>query len=287
MQGILFNIQRFSLYDGPGIRTTLFFKGCPLSCRWCHNPESLSPRPQRLSHPALCVHCDRCRQVCPAPPCTGCMACANACPTGALEVAGRSYTLQEAVDAALEDRLFYRDGGGVTLSGGEPLMQGAFAAALASRLAAEGISVAVDTSGYVPWSCIETILPHTALFLYDLKALDDGLHRSLTGVSNRRILQNLEKLCLSGACVKIRIPVIPGLNDGELAALARYIAPLPVAGVELMPYHDTARGKYQALGLPYPLEEVPLPTQPDIGQWLDQMKANGISAQCAAWEGEV
>lgn len=287
MQAILFHIQRFSLYDGPGIRTTLFFKGCPLACRWCHNPESISPRPQRLSHPSRCVGCGRCRQVCPAPPCTGCMACAGACPTGALEVAGRAYSLQEAADAALEDRLFYQDGGGVTLSGGEPLMQGGFAAALAARLSHEGISVAVDTSGCVPWPSLEAMLPHTALFLYDLKALDEGLHRRLTGVSNRLILRNLDRLCRAGACIRIRIPVIPGLNDSELEALARYIAPLPVEGVELMAYHDTARGKYEALGLPYPLEDTPLPTQQQMGHWISRMKGHGISAQCAAWKGEA
>ena len=185
MQGILFNIQRFSLYDGPGIRTTLFFKGCPLACRWCHNPESISPRPQRLSHPGLCVGCGRCRLVCPAPPCTGCMACTNACPTGALEAVGRAYSLQEAADAALEDRLFYQDGGGVTLSGGEPLMQGSFAAALAARLSLEGISVAVDTSGCVPWPSLEAMLPHTALFLYDLKALDEARSVVPMGISTR------------------------------------------------------------------------------------------------------
>lgn len=178
------------------------------------------------------------------------MACINACPTGAPEAVGRAYRLQEAVDAALEDRLFYQAGGGVTLSGGEPLMQGGFAAALAARLSLKGISVAVDTSGCVPCPSLEAMLPHTALLLYDLKALDDGLHRRLTGVSNRLILSNLDKLCRFGASIRIRIPVIPGLNDGELEALARYIAPLPVKAVEPMAYHDTARGKYEALGPP-------------------------------------
>lgn len=286
MKATLFNIQKFSLYDGPGIRTTLFFKGCPLSCLWCHNPESMVSRPQRLRHPDLCIDCGRCRPVCVSPPCTDCMRCADVCPTGAIERCGREYTLEEALREALADRLFYKKDGGVTLSGGEPLLQADFAAALACELKKEGISVAVDTSGFAPWEKLQPLLAHTDLFLYDLKAFDEDLHKKLTGVSNRIILDNLTRLSEAGARIFVRIPVIPGVNEGELEAIADFIKPLNIKDVELMAYHDTARDKYASLHRAYPLPDTPLPTRAEIDRWLDRMAARGVQAHCTTLEGE-
>ena len=285
MKGTLFNIQRFSLYDGPGIRTTIFFKGCPLSCRWCHNPESINARPQLLRRPDLCIGCGRCSTVCLSPPCTGCMRCAEVCPSGAIELCGKSYTIEEALEAALEDRFFYGTDGGVTLSGGEPLLQAEFAAAAAQRLKEEGIRTAIDTSGFAPWEKFELILPYADLFLYDLKAFDEDLHRELTGVSNGLILENLQKLCDKNARIFIRIPVIPGVNDGELEAIADFIAPLPIENVELMAYHDTARDKYTALHRIYPLKDTPIPDRKTIEHWIARMASCGVTAHCTTLEG--
>jgi len=285
LKATLFNIQKFSLYDGPGIRTTLFFKGCPLSCLWCHNPESMVTRPQRLMHPSLCIDCGRCRSVCLSPPCTGCMRCAQVCPTGAIELCGRTYTLEEAAEAALADRFFYKKDGGVTFSGGEPLLQAEFAAALAEKLKGEGVSVAVDTSGFAQWDKFEMLLPHTDLFLFDIKAFDEELHKKLTGVSNRLILDNLQRLCDRDARIFARIPVIPGINEGELEAIAAFIAPLPLEDVELMAYHDTARDKYASLHKAYPLPDVPVPTREDIDRWIDRMAACGVTAHCTTLQG--
>jgi pyruvate formate lyase activating enzyme len=276
--GLVFNLQKYSLQDGPGIRTTIFLKGCPLCCAWCHNPESISPRRELVVIGQRCVACGECRDACafgesaagkgPLPPrqdqCTLCGACVDACPTGARQMLGREMTVAEVVDAALQDRIFYEDsGGGVTISGGEPLLQPRFLLALAQALRAAGISVALDTTGF---GCTEHLLAAAGLsdlVLYDLKAFDEARHQELTGVSNRGILENLQALDQVHRNVWIRIPVVPGLNDDaeELKKIAALVARLhSVTLVNLLPFHRSGLHKYERLGWGHSLDGVEAPS---------------------------
>ena len=264
--GRVFDVQRYSLHDGPGIRTTVFLKGCPLACRWCHNPESQSFAPEVLVTAERCLSCGTCATACEhgAPPpgdarCTACGACVEACPAGARRLAGRETTVAEVMREVLRDRVFYDDsGGGVTFSGGEPLAQPAFLAALLDASRAAGIHTAVDTCGFAPRGRLMALAPRVDLFLFDVKIVDDARHRALTGVPSAPILANLRALAAAGAAVWIRVPVVPGLNDAEddLAAAAAVVAALPGAHrVSLLPYHRTGAAKARRLGR----------ARPDIG----------------------
>jgi pyruvate formate lyase activating enzyme len=276
--GLVFNIQKYSLQDGPGIRTTIFLKGCPLCCAWCHNPESISPRREIIVISQRCTACGECREACPfgdcAPnegplparndQCTFCAACVDACPTGARQMLGREMTVTEAVEAALKDRIFYEDsGGGVTISGGEPLMQPHFLLALAQTLRAAGVQVALDTTGF---GCTEHLLAAAALsdlVLYDLKAFDEARHKELTGVSNRGILENLQALDKIHRNVWIRIPVVPGFNDDaeELKKIAKFVSELhSVTLINLLPFHRSGLHKYERLGWGHSLDGVETPS---------------------------
>jgi len=226
--GFVFNIQKYSLQDGPGIRTTVFLKGCPLCCQWCHNPESISPRREIIVVESRCITCGECRAACEfgesvvgsgvLPPrhdqCTLCAECVDACPTGARQIIGRTMTVAEVVTEVLKDRIFYEDsGGGVTISGGEPLMQPRFVTALLESLREAGVHCVLDTTGF---GCTEHLLGAAKLanlVLYDLKAFDEQRHRELTGVSNRSILATLTALNQVHSNVWIRLPVVPGFND--------------------------------------------------------------------------
>jgi pyruvate formate lyase activating enzyme len=252
-KALVVNLQRFSLHDGPGVRTTVFFKGCPLKCLWCHNPESQSFKPEIMLYPDRCAHCGRCAAVCPTNgKCDGCGACAEVCAFEARELVGKAYTAEEIFRLALRDQgLYDQTGGGVTLSGGEVMAQDAgFLRELLLLFKSRGVSVAIDTCGYAPWENFETILDLTDLFLYDLKALDPGLHRKLTGADNALILQNLEKLAATGAALNLRVPVVPGANadEAEMTALAEYAlkacGPVPV---NLLPYHRVGSDKAERL----------------------------------------
>lgn len=265
MTGRVLDIKRLSVHDGPGIRTTVFLKGCPLRCRWCHNPESVSPEPEIGFWPDRCRGCGECAAVCPTGAhtfvagehrydravCTACGRCVAACLPGALEFHGRDLTPAAVVAAALEDRTFYaRSGGGVTLSGGEPLWQADFCAAVLALLRGAGLHTAVDTSGAVAWECFERVLPDTDLFLYDLKHTDDALHREHTGCSNREVLANLARLDEAGKPLEVRVPTIPGFNADEasMASIGEVLRRLPnLVGVRLLPYH-LARRKYETVG---------------------------------------
>lgn len=264
--GTIYNIQRFSLHDGPGIRTTVFLKGCPLRCAWCHNPESQGAKPQLSFFAQRCLGCGACGVVCAVhalgdghrvdyAACRACGMCVDRCASGALEILGREAATPEILQEVLKDEVFYRtSGGGVTLSGGEPLMQADFAAAVLRAAREAGIHTAVETCGHAPWPAVEKLLPWTNLFLYDVKQMDSDLHRQYTGVDNRLILANLEKLCRLGANVVVRTPVIPGYNDGaeNFLALAAFLHALshPVP-VEILPYNDLAGSKYPRLGMTY------------------------------------
>ena len=263
LTAVLFDLQKFSLVDGPGIRTAVFFKGCPLRCRWCHNPEGQSAAPQLLFRREKCVHCGRCREVCPngLRACSLCGDCVESCPAGAREIAGRTVTLDEVWEAIAADRSFYEaSGGGVTCTGGECMMQIDFLSALLEKCRLGGVHTAVDTAGCVPFSHFERVLPFADLFLYDLKCVSEDRHRAGTGASNRLILQNLREL--SRRCperVTVRIPVIPSFNtdERELSRMASFLKEIGLSRVELLPYHTMGNSKYDALGLASPLYSVP------------------------------
>lgn len=274
--GRVFNIQRYSLHDGPGIRTTVFLKGCPARCLWCHNPESQGFGPEVVLFEGRCAHCGTCASVCPegaAPPgcglCTACGACVEACPAAARELVGREMTVAEVLAEVRKDRVFYEEsGGGVTLSGGEPLAQLPFVAALLEACRRESIATALDTCGFAPRESLLRLVPLVDLFLFDVKLLDDARHRALTGLPSGPILDNLRALAAVHPQVWIRIPIVPGYTDSaaDLAATAALLGALPgVRRVDLLPFHRTGAAKARRLGRAYPLESLcpPPPWQLD------------------------
>ena len=253
MTGRVFDIQRFSIHDGPGIRTAVFFKGCPLRCAWCHNPESQRPGPELLFYAHKCKGCGKCAAVCSythTDSCAACGRCAAACPHGAREISGYEISTDDVLAKVLRDRAFYEtSGGGVTLTGGEPLAQPDFALELLQKCKANGLRTAMETSGYAPWETFSRLLPYLDLVYYDIKGIDPALHQKNTGVDNGIILANAERLKKSGKEVVFRMPYIPGYNDGELAAVRAFAGEFPL---QLMPYHATGESKYAALGRAYP-----------------------------------
>ena len=245
MEGIIFDIQRFSVHDGPGIRTTVFMKGCSLRCGWCHNPEGLRKEPQVQFFREHCIGCGRCGGQ-------HTLENATRCPAEALKRVGDTVTPEALLELVLADRDFYGSEGGVTFSGGECLLQPEFVAHMLQRLKEQGVTTAVDTCGNVPWAHIEQALPWCDTWLYDIKCADSENHRRFTGCDNGRILENLRKLAQTGANIWIRVPVIPDVNDNaeEMERIAKIAASIPgVSRVTLMPYHTLGKSKYQTLGL--------------------------------------
>ncbi len=245
MNGEIFDIQRFSVNDGPGIRTTVFFKGCNLKCRWCHNPESQSAQPQILFYADKCTGCGRCKSVTPNDTDFICF-------HDAKEICGRTYSVEEVLNEVLKDKMFYdNSGGGVTFSGGECMLQVGFLQEVLKACRANGIHTAVDTAGNVPWESFERILNDTDLFLYDVKLFDGEKHKRYTGVDNRRILENLTRLLDAKANVYIRIPIIGGVNDSteEMEKIRDFLRPHRPQRTELLPYHALGLHKYEALGM--------------------------------------
>lgn len=259
--GSVFNLQRCSVHDGPGIRTTVFLKGCPLSCAWCHNPEGIDPEPELMLHAERCLACGACRESCPLPVggaapvgaawdpvrCRRCGSCVAACPAGARELAGRSYHAPELVDLLERDRPFFEaSGGGVTFSGGEPLSQPSFLAECLRRCRSRGLHTAVDTCGSAARDTMLEVARLTDLVLFDLKLMDREAHRRYTGGDNRMILDNLRALSAEGTEVWVRLPLVPGVNDGaaNLDAAGAFLGSLPRRHrVFVLPYHGLAAGK--------------------------------------------
>jgi glycyl-radical enzyme activating protein len=295
IRGRIFEIQRFSIHDGPGIRTTVFLKGCPLKCAWCHNPEGISPALQLSFLPDKCIGCGYCLRACrhgghrlvdgkhvlDRAPCEVCGACAAECYAGALELVGRDVTVGDVLDEVLRDQPFYEtSGGGLTLSGGEPLAQIQFTEALLAAAKDHGLHCCMETCGLAPWERLQRVLPQVDLFLYDIKDLDPARHQAHTGVPNDQILANVRALHAAGAALRLRVPLIPSYNDQEdnLAGLAQLALALPgIEGVELMPYHRLGAGKHYRLGTENPLEEAPPgDAHVRLNEWIDALAARGV-----------
>ena len=250
----IFDIERNSYVDGPGIRTTVFFKGCNLHCSWCHNPESQSPNPQMLVYKNKCTGCGKCKEKCPnaLETCSLCGRCTLYCPHDARDVCGKEYTVDEVMREILKDKTFYENsGGGVTFSGGECMLQIDFLEAILKECKINGVHTAVDTAGHVPFECFEQIIPYTDLFLYDVKCYDSDKHRQYTGASNELILSNLGRLLKMGIAIWVRIPIIPTVNDSEeeMLNIKNFIISCgSPEKIELLPYHAMGEHKYAAIG---------------------------------------
>lgn len=265
LKGTLFNIQRFSIHDGPGIRTTVFFKGCPNHCSWCHNPESWSFRPDLMFYEEKCRLCGKCMTVCSNSvhcfrdavhrvdhsACKGCGKCVEFCPYSALEIAGKVYTVSKVMDIVSRDKLFYGDQGGITFSGGEPLAQIDFALDLAKKIHKAGFDLCIETSASLPWVNLEIMLPYVSMFLFDIKDTDAIRLKTYTGISLKTVEDNLTRLCEKEKPIILRCPVIPGINNRE--DHLQNIAKLTQIGqsireIHLEPYHPMGIGKAKRIG---------------------------------------
>lgn len=285
----IFNIQRYSIHDGPGIRTTVFFKGCPLKCLWCHNPESQNFSKELIKYKDRCINCGYCIKACKMNAlenkenCILCENCCEECPTNSRVILGKEMTINEILKEVEKDRVFYdQSKGGVTLSGGEPLSQGEFLINLAKELKARNIHITIDTSGYAPWEHIEKLLPYVDLFLYDLKIINDEKHKLYTGVSNKIIIDNLRKLAKAGADIYIRIPIIPTVNDGD-EDIKGFLQLLKEIGgfkyINLLPYHNISTEKYKRLNLEYQITDIKEPTVEDLENIKNTFERHGFKVK--------
>lgn len=310
MTGRLYDIQGFSVHDGPGVRTTVFLKGCPLRCLWCHSPESIPYDYELSQFAAKCCgveSCGECIRACrkgavtsgaemknsdgrtvhnvelDRSKCTGCLECTQVCMPKALAPSGFEMTVDQVAARVMREAMFFGGDGGATISGGEPMLQFEFTLALAKRLHGEGVNICLDTTGYAPWEQYREILPYIDLFLYDIKHTNSEKHRELTGVRNERILENVRLLAENGAKLQIRVPTIPGLNSDmenmrAVAGLCRELGGA-VTLVQLLPYHNFGISKYQRLGKEYKLAHIKPPTDGEMEVFLKLMQDHGVPAQ--------
>ena len=263
MRAYITDIKNFAVHDGDGIRTTVFFKGCPLSCVWCHNPETILNRTQLAYYVHKCIGCGSCASICQCHSirggkhsfqrenCVACGKCVEKCLVNALELCGKEVDCEEICKILLEDRDFYKtSGGGITLSGGECLLQAEACREILFRMKQEGIHTAIDTCGMVPWENIKKVIDYTDVFLYDIKAIDEEVHKQCTGASNQLILDNLKKIGDYGKQIEIRIPYVPDYNDGEMEKIAEFLSGINhITKVKILAYHNLAASKYGALGM--------------------------------------
>ncbi len=281
--GLVYNVQRFSIHDGPGLRSTVFMKGCPLRCSWCHNPESWSPSPEfvRLRH--LCMHCGRCTDGDLGHRSVAGKAAEDveACPTGALREVGEPMEPAALVKSLLRDRVFFDEsGGGVTVSGGEPLAQAAFVTEVLRLLREDGVRTALDTCGFGHWPELRDAAAHASLVLYDLKLMNPARHEAATGMPNEIILDNLRALAGAHPAIWVRIPIVPGVNDDDenVGATAEFIRSMPVIQrVDLLPYHRASEAKFARLGLDYALLGTPPPDPVRLSALAARFRALGLT----------
>jgi pyruvate formate lyase activating enzyme len=294
VKGLVFNIQRYSIHDGPGIRTTVFFKGCPLRCKWCSNPESISPHQELMVRETKCDGCGKCIDACThnaialhdnylhidRVKCDLCLKCIDSCPKDVIELSGTYMSVEDAMAECSKDEIFYQNsGGGITLSGGEPLYQPEFALNLLRECKERALNTAIDTSGFSNWNVIEKMLPYTDLVLFDIKHLDPEIHKAATGVDNDIILENLQKIADSSASrVWVRIPVIPAFNDSEIymGTLAEKLRTVPVEKISLLGYHEWGKPKYTSLGREYPVDGCMAPTEEKLESLQRIMQSRGL-----------
>lgn len=297
-EGIIFDIKRYAIHDGPGIRTTVFLKGCPLECWWCHNPEGQKTEPELIFRESKCLEgCTECLAACPKnalsktgpivvinrTKCELSKSCIETCPTGALEVAGKKMTVAEIMEAIEKDSVFYDDSkGGVTFSGGEPLMQPDFLGGLLDECAKRHIHTTVDTCGYASAEIFEKIRDKVGLFLYDLKVIDDKKHIETTGESNEIILKNLKELSEKGCAISIRIPVIPGINDSssDIEEMVEFLNNLQeIEEIDLLPYHKIGSQKYGSLDMPDKMAETPALSDSTVARIKKQLEKHAFSVK--------
>lgn len=298
--GIVFDIKRYAIHDGPGIRCTVFLKGCRLRCKWCHNPEGRKKEPELIFFERRCLDgCDECRKVCETGAifvaqdrprisinrvaCNLCGKCAEVCPSNALEVVGRKVSAEEVLTEIEKDRIFFeQSGGGVTFSGGEPLLQPEFLLTMLEKCKQKGFHTALDTSGHVPYETLAQVGKKVNLFLYDLKTMEDEVHRKYTGVSNTLILDNLKKLTENGKRVVIRIPLIPGVNDtkSNISRSIEFISALQgIEYISLLPYHRIAGEKHRRLSSSYEMEATEVPSEWKVKEIAAEFKKAGIKVK--------
>lgn len=298
--GWIFDIQGYSINDGPGIRTTVFFKGCPLTCWWCSNPESQEQSRQLLFLDSLCIKCHQCVLVCPTGAttvntadgtikldrslCNACGLCVEVCPSEARVMSGRLVTVDEVLEVVKKDALFYRNsGGGVTASGGEPTSQPQFLLALFRKCQESNIHTVLDTCGYVRWEILKEILEYTELVFFDIKHMVSAKHKEYTGVDNKLILENAKKIVALGKPIRIRIPLIPGFNDSaeNISRTAHFVTKLGISEIDLLPYHQFGRNKYARLGLIYKLNNLESYQQEQIDKIKNEYESSGIQVTIA------
>lgn len=291
------SIQKYSIHDGDGIRTTVFFKGCPLKCVWCHNPETQNYTKQVMQDKERCAGCRTCEKICPQHAihmdeegkavtdtslCEKCGKCTDFCLLNLREIVGKEYTIKELMKELMKDEMFYEEsGGGVTLSGGEVMTCDMdYVEALVKELHRQGITVTIDTCGYAPFENFERILPYVNTFLYDIKGMDNELHKKYIGVDHDLILENLDRLSKAGARIYIRIPTVKEVNgnDSEMKAVIDYLIRhhIHVAQVNLLPYHNTGSGKYERLGKAYEGEKLHAPSKEEMEHFVTLFKNAGF-----------